>query len=88
MFFPNVEIAGDGELRDSLYLLFSEQLYGTKKKKKKTGGEGDRGGERESRRRRRRRAGEGARERAERVWVDASVSAREGLGGGSGHGQR
>lgn len=37
MFFPNVEIAGDGELRDSLYLLFSEQLYGTKKKKKKKG---------------------------------------------------
>lgn len=38
MFFPNVEIAGDGEPRDSLYLLFSEQLYGTKKKKKKKSG--------------------------------------------------
>lgn len=33
-FFPNVEIAGDGELRDSLYLLFSEQLYAQRLKRR------------------------------------------------------
>ena len=74
MFFPNVEIAGDGELRDSLYLLFSEQLYGTKKKKKKR--------EKETGESKRERAGgggrasESARERAECVWVDVSVRPR------------
>lgn len=74
MFFPNVEIAGDGELRDSLYLLFSEQLYGTKKKKKKKG-EGDRGEqEGESRRRR---AGEGEREGARGVCLGGRVCAPE-----------
>lgn len=75
MFFPNVEIAGDGELRDSLYLLFSEQLYGTKKKKKKKR-------EKETGESKRERAGgggrasESARERAECVWVDVSVRPR------------
>ncbi|XP_063495078.1 serine/arginine repetitive matrix protein 1-like [Symphalangus syndactylus] len=82
------EIAGDGELRDSLYLLFSEQLYGTKKKKKKKKkkGEGDRREqEGESRRRR---AGEREREGARGVSGWTCVCAREGTRGGSGHRQR
>ncbi|XP_065403423.1 uncharacterized protein [Macaca fascicularis] len=59
------EIAGDGELRDSLYLLFSEQLYGTKKKKKKKKKEKATGESRRERAGGGRRASESARERAE-----------------------